>query len=56
MCEDGMNKYGVALDDEKVKESSVQYPDDKCFICGKELDSGGACPEHGTEPFEKKTE
>jgi len=51
-----MEKYGVQFDDEKEKEASrdKQGKPGKCPVCGKELDSGGACPEHGTEPLEKK--
>jgi hypothetical protein len=47
-----MEKYGVETDKEKVKQASESQPG-KCPWCNKELDSGGACPDHGTEPFEK---
>ena len=55
-----MEKYGVEMDKEKTKEASdsESYLEDgaHCPLCGKDLDSGGACPEHGTEPLEKKRE
>lgn len=58
-----MEKYGVVLDPKKVKKAEV-LDDNKtktagegdsvriCPVCGKELDDAGACPVHGTEPFE----
>jgi hypothetical protein len=51
-----MDKYAVVLDDEKVKEAGKTDPGTiaKCPLCGADLDDGGACPTHGTEPFEKK--
>lgn len=48
-----MEKYGVVTDD-PTKEAEDGKDPKKCPICGRELDSGGACPVHGTEPFEKK--
>lgn len=48
-----MDKYGVVLDD-KTKEAQKTDNLTKCPICGATLDDGGACPTHGTEPFEKK--
>lgn len=60
-----MEKYGVELDKEKIikeaggksGEPTVRERVDalsKCPICEEKLDSGGACPIHGTEPLEKK--
>jgi nucleoid DNA-binding protein len=57
-----MEKYGVELDDDKVKEASKDdkktesYLEDgaHCPICRAALDTGGACPTHGTEPLEKR--
>lgn len=54
-----MEKYGVELDKEKTKEASKgtkSYVEDgaHCPLCGEDLDSGGACPTHGTEPLERK--
>lgn len=50
-----MEKYGVQLDDTK-KEASIKKKDHEptCPECGSRLDSGGACPTHGTEPFEPR--
>jgi hypothetical protein len=48
--DEGMNKYAVVTEDQDdTKTAGVEKI---CPICGKTLDSGGACPEHGTEPFE----
>jgi nucleoid DNA-binding protein len=59
-----MDKLGVVLDpnkvkeaDEKVKEAQKKKPGGKsesrcCPVCLAELDDAGACPVHGTEPFE----
>jgi nucleoid DNA-binding protein len=52
-----MEKYGVVKDESKVKEAEKKDADGEdsvpcCPICLEELDSGGACPVHGTEPFE----
>jgi tRNA(Ile2) C34 agmatinyltransferase TiaS len=49
--EEGIVKYGVEIDSNKVKtaEGSKKAT---CPRCGKTLDDAGACPEHGTEPFE----
>lgn len=51
--EEGMTKYGVVT--EQVKEATEvdEGPTRCCPVCLEELDSGGACPVHGTEPFEK---
>jgi len=49
--DEGMNKYGVVTDDDETKTAS-ESGERICPICGKTLDSGGACPDHGTEPFE----
>lgn len=55
MSDEGMTKYGVQLDDQKVKEASeATKSGTHCPVCLKKLDNGGACPTHGTEPFEKK--
>ena len=54
MDKGGMDKYGVELETEKVKQASKDGQPDTCLQCGKKLDSGGACPEHGTEPLEKR--
>jgi len=48
-----MEKYGVVTDD-PTKEAEEGKDPTKCPICGETLDGGGACPVHGTEPFEKK--
>jgi hypothetical protein len=48
-----MEKYGVALDDEMTKQAS-ETSDDRCPWCKEVLDSGRACPTHGTKPFEKR--
>jgi tRNA(Ile2) C34 agmatinyltransferase TiaS len=51
-----MDKYGVVLDNEKVKQANDKTKETAsaptCPVCGKVLDNAGACPEHGTEPFE----
>lgn len=54
MSEDeGMSKYGVELDDEKIKEASERPgSEDHCQTCGRKLDDARACPVHGTEPLE----
>jgi hypothetical protein len=49
-----MEKYGVEFDDQKTKEAQQGKKPGRCPICDRELDSGGACPEHGTEPLEKR--
>lgn len=49
-----MEKYGVILDDTKKEAASKKKVRDTCPECGKDLDSGGACPSHGTEPFEPR--
>ena len=46
-----MEKYSVEMDEE-VKMATAGG----CPQCGAKLDDGGACPKHGTEPFEKKQE
>jgi nucleoid DNA-binding protein len=53
--EEGMTKYAVVTDIEKTKTASKKSPG-QCPDCNKALDSGGACPSHGTEPFEPKKE
>lgn len=54
MCDEGMDKYGVQFDEEKTKEASKGTSTvPVCPLCSSRLDSGGACPTHGTEPFEQ---
>lgn len=53
MSDEGFVKYGVELDNEKVKQASEEADKkDRCPDCKRALDSAGACPVHGTEPFE----
>lgn len=50
--EEGMNKYAVVtngIDDSKTAAAGTERV---CPICAETLDSGGACPNHGTKPFE----
>jgi len=49
--DEGMTKLGVELDDERVKTANSGTVD-KCPVCLSTLDDAGACPKHGTEPFE----
>lgn len=50
-----MEKFGVERDNEKMKEASKGAGANTCPRCGKKLESDGqVCPDHGTEPFEKK--
>jgi len=49
--EEGMTKLGVELDDDKIKTAG-EGAAPACPICLSELDDAGACPEHGTKPFE----
>ena len=51
----GMTKYGVVLDQEKTKEAEVGHRPTHCPVCLEKLDKAGACPVHGTEPFEPDT-
>lgn len=49
----GMDKYGV----DTAKEDKTADADPKCPSCGKPVETDGEvrrCPDHGTEPFEKK--
>jgi len=56
MSEDeGLTKYGVELDEEKTKVAGEGGKPTHCPLCLSELDDGGACPEHGVEPFEPTT-
>ena len=59
MGDEGMEKYGVELDKEKVKEAQKKDTDgcgEHCPICGTPIKHGtGCCPIHGTEPFEKRS-
>lgn len=48
--DEGMNKYAVVTEDQD--ESKTAGVEKICPICGETLDNGGACPKHGTEPFE----
>jgi len=50
--EEGMTKLGVQLDDQKTKTASTDGKGRTCPLCKRALDDFGACPEHGTEPFE----
>jgi tRNA(Ile2) C34 agmatinyltransferase TiaS len=55
MSDEGMDKYGVQLDETKTKEASEGHTKGPiCPICSSRLDSGGACPRHGTKPFEAR--
>jgi len=52
-----MTKYGVVTDDDKTKEAEKEGDGGEdaipaCPICLETLDDAGACPVHGTEPFE----
>lgn len=51
--EEDVEKYGVKFSRFKKKfaEEVRKNPDD-CPICGEKIDEGGACPKHGTKPFE----
>jgi len=53
-----VEKYGVEFDKNKVKTAEERGKDNtqSCPECDKKLDSGGACPDHGTEPLEKREE
>jgi hypothetical protein len=52
-----MEKYGVQLDDEKVKEAKITETGELCPQCGRPLDGPEPiCSTCGTEPFEKKPE
>ena len=57
MTDEGMTKLGVVLDDQKTKTATTDSESEErvCPRCGKTLDDAGACPEHGTEPFEPDT-
>ena len=55
-----MNKYGVVLDNEKVRENEEKTKQasekageaGRCPTCSRKLDDAGACSVHGTEPLE----
>lgn len=51
--EEDVEKYGVKFSrfKEKIAEESAKRPG-HCPLCGEKRDEGGACPKHGTEPFE----
>jgi len=49
--DEGMDKYAVVTEDPDGK-TAADGTDKICPVCGKTLDNGGACPTHGTEPFE----
>lgn len=49
-----MEKFGVVIDDEKVKTAESGT---KCPMCGRDLSDQtvpGYCPNCGTKPFEKQ--
>lgn len=51
-----MDKYGVS-EDEDLQKTASGNEEKKCPDCGKKVEKHGSvsiCPEHGTEPFEKK--
>ena len=50
--DEGMNKYAVVTDDQDDNKTAADGVKKVCPVCGETLDSGGACPKHGTEPFE----
>jgi nucleoid DNA-binding protein len=52
--DEGMTKYAVVQDEEKTKEASesAENTERACPVCLELLDDAGACPVHGTEPFE----
>lgn len=52
--EGGMDKYGVVLDDEKIKSAAVGQKCPKCGRESEELEGKPWCPGCGFEPFEKK--
>jgi hypothetical protein len=48
-----MDKFGYEVDTDNTKTAAEKG---KCPICGAELQgSPPICPEHGSEPFEKRT-
>jgi predicted amidophosphoribosyltransferase len=53
-----MDKYGVQVDPEKVKEGSVKvFKHECCPDCEAVLDLSGSvpiCPHCGSKPFEKQ--
>ena len=49
--DEGMNKYGVVTNDDETKTAS-EGDDRVCPVCGETVDDRGACPVHGTKPFE----
>lgn len=51
-----MEKLGVELDDNKVKEAEAGKSPNACPICGKDSGESKNCPDHGTEGFEKRPE
>lgn len=51
----GMDKYGVVMDEDKVKTAQEGSGDNivqVCPVCLSNLDEAGHCPKHGSEPFE----
>ena len=50
--DEGMNKYGVVLDDAEKTANKNESNVSVCPVCAAELDDAGACPEHGTKPLE----
>lgn len=53
MSEEGMEKYGVVKDDEKVK-TAQENRKPSCPGCGSALEASGLCPKCGSEPLEPK--
>lgn len=51
-----MEKLGVELNDNKVKEAEAGKSPNACPICGKDSGESKNCPDHGTEGFEKRPE
>lgn len=56
-----MDKYAVDEDKDLKEKEAGDGPKDgdgpRCPVCDKELEQHGdvqLCPEHGSEPFEKK--
>jgi nucleoid DNA-binding protein len=51
---DGMDKYAVVKDDEKVKTAQEKGNQSTCPECQSNLDAAGLCPRCGSEPLEPK--
>jgi nucleoid DNA-binding protein len=50
--EDGMDKYAVVTEGDSDEKTASDDTAQICPICAEDLDNGGACPTHGTKPFE----